>query len=216
LTHLSALSIMWQSPSREVSMRALVVLLMVSLPLLGPLPAIAAEVVLALDGLSHFSFGISKASALLPASARIPARINRASADSWTLFIPAAGFDPPAVAYPSGRSVKWRLSHDATGSLRRVRGEGLSVAITLPLVAHVDGAREGVAFPLTFTTEQVSHTAMGTVASREGAKLDPTSGYLQLVAAGASPAGAKTAPGEPFVAVVSARIEGLPPELLSP
>jgi hypothetical protein len=73
-----------------------------------------------------------------------------------------------------------------------------------------------VPFPLTFSTETATSQADGLVALRSGVRLDPTSGFIQLVAAGVSPAEAPTAPGKPFYAVLSGQILDLPQKLKAP
>ncbi len=50
--------------------------------------------------------------------------------------------------------------------------------------------------------------AIALTTERQGVRLDPASGYLQLVTAGVNPLHAATAPGNPFFAVLSGRILG--------
>lgn len=170
---------------------------------------------LVLDAFSFFFFEGDNATAVLPPGAEIPLNMTRSSATSWTVTIPQRALDVPPVRYPSGRSVRWTLSAPAVGQLTLSKGAG-SCRIEAPLVAHVEGTDSSVPFPLTFSTETASSQADGFVASRAGVRLDPASGFLQLVAAGVSPAGAPTAPGKPFYAVLSGQIVDLPQELAAP
>jgi hypothetical protein len=80
----------------------------------------------------------------------------------------------------------------------------------------MEGTTSAVPFPLTFSTETATSRGDGLVASRSGVRLDPTSGFIQLVAAGVSPAEAPTAPGKPFYAVLSGQILDLPQKLKAP
>jgi hypothetical protein len=80
--------------------------------------------------------------------------------------------------------------------------------LTAAAIAYVDGATDGIPMTLTFSTETLSASAKGHTAQRQGVRLDPASGYLQLVTAGVNPTHAATAPGEPFYAVLSGRILG--------
>jgi hypothetical protein len=175
-------------------------------------PAHAEKAELVLDGLSFIAFEGSKAAVLLPAGSVIPATIEPSGASSWTVTIEPAALEVPPVAYPSGRSIQWRLSAPAKGTITR-DGETLRCTLEAPLMAKRDDAPGEVAFPLTFTTETSTATAKGLTASREGVRLDPASGYLQLVATGVNPVHAETAPGEPFVAVLSGVLRGLPASL---
>jgi len=170
---------------------------------------------LVLDAFSFFFFEGDNATAVLPPGAEIPLTMTRSSATSWTVTIPQRALDVPPVRYPSGRSVRWTLSAPAVGQLTLADGGG-RCSIEAPLVANVEGTDTSVPFPLTFSTETALSRADGFVASRTGVRLDPASGFLQLVAGGVSPDGAPTAPGKPFYAVVSGQIVDLPQELTSP
>ena len=170
---------------------------------------------LVLDAFSFFFFEGGNATAVLPSGAEIPLELTQSSATSWTVTIPQQALDVPPVRYPSGRSVRWTLSAPAIGQLT-LTDQGGSCRIEAPLVAHVVGANSAVPFPLTFSTETETSRRDGLVASRTGVRLDPTSGFIQLVAAGVSPGGAPTAPGTPFYAVLSGQILDLPQKLKAP
>jgi hypothetical protein len=174
----------------------------------------AEKVELVLDGLSFFAFEGSKAAVLLPAGTVIPAEIEPSGASRWTLTIAPAALQVAPITYPSGRSIQWRLAAPAKGTITR-DGETLRCTLEAPLLAKRDDTPGEVELPLTFTTETTTATAKGLTASREGVRLDATSGYLQLVATGVNPVHAETAPGEPFVAVLSGVLRGLPAALSS-
>lgn len=195
----------------KLLIRALVVVLAAMM-----LPASAgAGPRLVLDGFSFFFFEGANETAILPAGAEIPLELTQSSATTWTITIPQGSLDVPPVRYPSGRSVRWTLSAPAAGQLTLTNGGG-SCRIEAPLVAHVEGMNSSVPFPLTFSTENASSQGDGLVASRTGVRLDPASGFLQLVAAGVSPEDAPTAPGKPFYAVLSGQIVDLPQQLRAP
>jgi hypothetical protein len=103
--------------------------------------------------------------------------------------------------------VRWKLSNFATGSISRTP-TGFACTLSAPAVAYVDGATHGIPMTFAFTTEVATSQASGVTASRQGARLDPTSGYVQLVAAGVHAADAETAPGKPFYVVLSGRVLG--------
>jgi len=170
---------------------------------------------LVLDAFSFFFFEGDNATAVLPSGAEVPLELTQSSPTSWTLSIPQGALDVPPVRYPSGRSVRWTLSAPAVGQLT-LTDQGGSCRIEAPLVAHVVGENSSVPFPLTFSTETATSQADGLVASRSGVRLDPASGFIQLVAAGVSPAEAPTAPGKPFYAVLSGQILDLPQKLKAP
>lgn len=163
---------------------------------------------LALDSLSFFAYAGSDKSAFLPSGAAIPLEILRVSDTQWRITIPANSFAFPPVQFPSGIRVEWRLSADAKGFCTVVSGSA-SCVIDAPLEARPENG-DPTPFPMRFSTQRAQATSDGVVAARDGAALDLTSGYLQLVAAGVSPAGAPTAPGKPFYAVLSGRIGSLP------
>lgn len=196
-------------PSRPRHLRVLG-LIALSWSLSGPVLADRPELVL--DGLSFFSFAGSKEAALLPAGTRIGVTFERVGEETWSVTIAPGALAVPPVTYPSGLAVEWRLEGPARGTFVR-DGSSLRGSITAPLVAHVGGSAEGIPIPLTFTTEVARRDAKDLVAEREGMRLDPRSGYIQMVAAGVNPAHAATAPGEPFVAVLSGTFEKLPKEL---
>ena len=179
-----------------------------------PLSAVASPR-LVLDTFSFFFFEGENASAVLPSGAEIPLQLTQSSATSWKITIPQGSLNVPPVRYPSGLNVRWTLSAPAVGQLTLTK-EGGSCKIEAPLVAHVEGRSSSVPFPLTFSTETATSEADGLVASRKGARLEPASGFLQLVAAGISPEGAPTAPGKPFYAVLSGQIVDLPQGLAAP
>ena len=170
---------------------------------------------LVLDSFSHFLFEGANATAMLPSGVEIPLELKQVSPTSWSITVPPLTLNVPPVRYPSGKSVRWTLSRPATGSLT-VTKEGGSCRIDAPLVAHPEGMDVAIPFSLTFTTETATSEGDGVVASRTGVRLDPASGFLQLVAAGFSPSGALTAPGKPFYAVLSGQILDLPQELKAP
>jgi len=172
-----------------------------------PIPARAAEFVT--DNLSFFYFEGAKVGETIPAGARVPLKIERRDSGSWQITIDASSVSVPPIRYPSGKTVQWKLGGVASGTLTVWDGKGRA-DITVPLVAYVDGSDVGFPFPLTFTTETTVAMASGVTASREGARLDPSSGVIQLVAAGVSPPTAPTAPGKPFYVVVSGQIIDLP------
>lgn len=184
----------------------------IAIALLVWIPHASGAAELVLDGLSFFAFEGSGKSAPLPAGTVIPIEATRDGAGGWHLAIAASNLSLPPVTYPSGRSVTWKLSGDARGTLT-VSGEEASLVLSAPLVAHVDGALDGIPFPMTFRTGMATASAAGVTASREGAKLDLRSGYVQLVAAGVNPRDAATAPGKPFYAVLSGQVRGLPTDL---
>jgi hypothetical protein len=177
--------------------------------------AAAGDARLVLDGLSFFVFEGAGQSAFLPEGTSVPLEFERLGTTSWQVTIVPSALDAPPVRYPSGKSVTWRLHEPATGMLTVSGGEA-SWSLSAPLVAYVEGSEAGIPFPLSFTTAVASRTAQGIVASREGARLDLATGYVQLVAAGVSPEGALTAPGMPFIAVLSGSVVGLPAELVEP
>jgi hypothetical protein len=168
-----------------------------------------------LDNFSFFFFEGANATAVLPAGAEIPFELKQSSATTWTVTVSPAALNVPPVLYPSGKKVRWTLSGPAAGSLTLTE-EGGTCRIQAPLVAHPEGADAAIPFPLTFSTGAATSQGDGLVASRTGVRLDPASGFIQLVAAGVSPAGAPTAPGKPFYAVLSGQIIDLPLELKAP
>lgn len=199
-------------PSPRVTV---VVGLLLAIQSFGSGTAVAGEPRLVLDGLSFFAFEGADASALIPGETSIPVRIEPGRSGVWEILIPADRFEVPPIRYPSGRSVRWKLADAARGTLTSTES-GLMCTIHAPLIAHLDGAPDGVSFPLTFTTERSSRAAGTLVASREGVRLDPKSGYVQLVATGLNPLHADTAPGSPFTAVLSGRFLDLPQSMRAP
>lgn len=195
----------------KLLIRALVVVLAATI---SPVSA-AAGPRLVLDVFSFFFFEGENAAAVLPSGAEIPLELTQSSPTTWTVTIPQGALDVPPVLYPSGLSVRWTLSGAAVGQLTLTSGGG-SCSIEAPLVAHVEGTDSSVPFPLTFSTETVTSEGDGAVVSETGVRLDPASGFMQLVAAGVSPEGALTAPGKPFYAILSGLMIDLPPELANP
>jgi hypothetical protein len=161
---------------------------------------------LELDNLSAFYFEGANVGAMIPTT-RVPIELTKSSANSWDLRVRAADFSLPEIIYPSGKRVAWKLSADATGMLT-ASGAELVGQLTAPAIAYVDGDDNGISMTLTFSTETLSASAKGLTAERQGVRLDPASGYLQLVAAEVNPLHAATAPGNPFFAVLSGRIVG--------
>jgi hypothetical protein len=189
--------------------------LFVGLALVLANDAWAEEATFSVDSLSFVHFEGDNSSALVPGGGRMTWSLTPASTDSWSVSVRPESFQLPAMTYPSGRRVVWRLSGPATGTLSRSIN-GIDCVLSAPLVAYVDGSRTGIDFPLTFTTAPVSVRAAGLVAATQGVRLDAASGQLQLVAAGVSPIGAATAPGKPFYVVLSGQLSGLPSGLRSP
>jgi hypothetical protein len=185
--------------------RAFALLLMA---LLSPTsPAIAATAYLELDGFSFFHFEGASTGGPIPGT-RIPIEVTRQGDGVWQIVAAPQNLVLPELVYPSGRRVAWRLSAPAVGTL--VRSEGAyRCTLNVPAVAFVDGGDRGFPMTFQFTTEDASADAAGVTASREGARLDPRSGYLQLVAAGINPMHAASAPGKPFYVVLSGRLTGL-------
>lgn len=159
---------------------------------------------LQLDSLSAFYFEGAGVGAMIPATS-VPIEITKAGAASWNLRVPAAGFALPEITYPSGKRVVWKLTADATGVATR-SGAALACQLTAPAIAYVDGDADGIPMTLTFSTETLRASAKGFTAQREGVRLDPASGYVQLITAEVNPLHAATAPGNPFFAVLSGRI----------
>lgn len=176
-------------------------------------PVHAGEIEMVIDGLSFFAFEGTGGTVQLPAGLRIPAKLERATRDSWRITLPAGALSAmPPIRYPSGKSVSWRLSSSASGTLQ-IGSDGLAtITIQAPLVAHVEGQPGGIPFPLTFTTESTNGAAAGQ-ASVAGQRLDANSGVVGLVASGRNPVDAASAPGKPFLAVLTAQLRGLPPDL---
>jgi hypothetical protein len=190
-------------------------ILVVAFCLGSPAQAETPACQLVLDGLSFFIFEGADESAFLPEGTVIPLTLEPLGETTWTVTISPTSLTVPPVLYPSGKSVVWRLGEVAQGMLT-VSGGQASVSLNAPLVAHVEGSEGGIPFPLSFTTGVASKQAQGVTATREGARLDLATGYVQLVAAGVSPEGALTAPGMPFIAVLSGSVVGLPAELVEP
>jgi len=161
---------------------------------------------LELDSLSAFYFEGDGRGAMI-SSASIPIELTPQGRSSWLLRVPAAGFALPEITYPSGKRVAWKLSADATGVITANGGE-LVCQLTAPAIAYVDEDEGGIPMTLTFSTETLSAAAKGFTAERQGVRVDPGSGYVQLVTAAVNPLHAATAPGNPFVAVLSGRIVG--------
>ncbi len=169
--------------------------------------ALAVPAELELDSLSFFYFeGAQVGNGLPPAT--IPLEVEKSATGGWTIRVPAAAFLMPPVTYPSGLRVDWRLTSDATGTISGVGG-ALRCQLSAPAMAYVDGAKTGIPWSFEFTTETSGASAQGLTATRQGARLDPTSGYLQLVATGVHAMNAATAPGMPYYAVLSGRIVGV-------
>jgi len=165
-----------------------------------------ANATLELDGLSALYFEGADVGSMIPATS-VPLEITPSGPNAWDLRVRATDFSLPQIVYPSGKSVEWKLSGDATGALSTSGGE-LVCQLVAPAVAYVDGSSEGIPMTLTFSTETLSASAKGLTAQRQGVRLDPSSGYLQLVTAEVNPLHAATAPGNPFFAVLSGRIVG--------
>ncbi len=168
--------------------------------------ALAVPAKLELDSLSFFYFEGANVGNGLPA-ASIPIDVQQDSASSWTIRVPAGSLSLPDVTYPSGRRVEWKLTSDATGTISR-SGSSLVCQLTAPAAAYVDGSAAGIPWDFEFTTESSASSAKGITATRQGARMDPTSGYLQLVATGVHAKRAATAPGKPYYVVLSGRIVG--------
>lgn len=161
---------------------------------------------LELDGFSVLYFEGAAVGSMIP-GATVPIEITKSGPAEWFLRVAAADFALPEIQYPSGKRVLWKLTSDATGGLS-VSGAEVVCQLTAAAIAHVDGDPNGIPMTLTFSTETLSASAKGHTAQRQGVRLDPASGYLQLVTAGVNPTHAATAPGEPFYAVLSGRILG--------
>ncbi len=175
---------------------------------------VLADSRLVLDHFSFFLYQGSQTVGLLPAGADIPIKFSKVTENQWTFSVQPSQLDFPEMTFPSGRVVKWRLSSLATGVVT-VGPSGISCQLSAPLAAYVDGSSDAFPFPLTFTTESSSSSNNGMTATQTGIRLDPQSGFLQLVATGVSPETAPTAPGEPFYVVASGRVLGLPTEIAS-
>ena len=161
---------------------------------------------LELDSLSAFYFEGAGVGAMIP-SVTVPIEITKSGPSAWDLRVRAADFVLPEIVYPSGKRVAWKLSADATG-IFSTSGAELVCQLTAPAIAYVDGSTSGIPITLTFSTEALSASAKGLTAQRQGVRLEPASGYLQLVTASVNPLHAATAPGNPFFAVLSGRILG--------
>jgi hypothetical protein len=161
---------------------------------------------LELDSLSAFYFEGAGVGAMIP-SVTVPIEIRKVTASTWDLRVRAADFVLPEIVYPSRKRVAWKLAADATGAFA-VSGSEVVCQLTAPAIAYVDGSASGIPMTLTFSTEALSASAKGFTAQRQGVRLDPASGYLQLVTASVNPLHAATAPGNPFFAVLSGRIVG--------
>ena len=151
---------------------------------------------------------------MFPSGTVIPMKLDQRSASDWDVTIAPGDLALPPITFPSGKRAEWKLSGPATGTLS-LDGEKASMTISAPLAAYVDGSRKGIAFPLTFTTENVESRSADLVASRKGARLDRDSGVLQLVAAGVSPPTAASSPGKPFYVVLSGRFPQLPSAIVA-
>jgi hypothetical protein len=162
---------------------------------------------LELDGLSALYFESESVGSMIPAS-RIPIEVRAAAAGEWDLRIAQSDFQLPEIRYPSGARVLWRLRSDAHG-ICRADGPTRVCQLVAPGEAFVEGRPAGIPMTLTFSTEELTASGAGRTARREGVRLEPTSGYLQLVAVGINPPHAATAPGSPFFAVLSGRIVGV-------
>lgn len=165
-----------------------------------------ANATLEIDGLSALYFEGAEVGSMIP-STSVPLEITRTGPNAWDLVVRAADFALPEIVYPSGKRVAWKLSADATGALSTSGGE-LVCQLVAPAIAYVDGSTDGIPMTLTFSTETLEASAKGLRAQRQGVRLDPSSGYLQLVTAAVNPLHAATAPGNPFFAVLSGRIVG--------
>jgi hypothetical protein len=183
-----------------------------ALVVLLALPARAgpsASATLVLDGFSFFFFEGAQQGSPIPSGVAIPLRIAPMATDAWSLAIAPGALTLPPVVYPSGRAVQWALPSAATGTLRRSPA-GIQAELDVDAVAYVEGGSpNGIPFSFHFTTERAEAQAGAFSASRTGARIDPKSGYVQLVAAGIHPSDAATAPGKPFYVVLSGAIQGL-------
>lgn len=168
---------------------------------------LAAPANLELDSLSFFYFEGAKVGNEIP-PATIPVDIQQTGQGTWTIRVPSGSFSIPDLVYPSGLRVQWRLTSDATGTIAK-SGTSLVCQLSAPAMAFVDGSKTGVPWSFEFTTEGSSASAQGFTAARQGARMDPQTGYLQLVATGVHANQAATAPGKPYYAVLSGRIVGV-------
>jgi hypothetical protein len=170
-------------------------------------PARAATAYFEVDSFSFFYFeGAGIGGAI--SGTRIPIQVTRQSVGSWRIEIAPEDLVLPEMTYPSGKRAVWRLSSPAVGSLDRLDG-AYRCDLSVPAVAFVDGGETGIPMTFQFTTESTSAEAAGVIASREGSRLDPRSGQVQLVAAGVNPTHAASAPGKPFYVVLSGRFTGI-------
>ena len=170
-------------------------------------PAVAAAAFFELDGFSFFYFEGAKVGGAI-STTRVPVEATPEGPGVWRIEIAPENFVLPEIAYPSGKRAVWRLSAPAVGRLERSEGSYRCV-LNVPALAFVDGRETGIPMTFEFTTEAASAQAAGVVASREGSRIDPRSGQVQLVAAGVNPTHAASAPGKPFYVVLSGRFTGI-------
>jgi hypothetical protein len=174
---------------------------------LGNASALAEAIpTLKLDAMSVLYFEGASTGSMIP-STDVPISIWKGAPDEWSLRIARDQFHLPEVVYPSGRRVRWELRSDARG-VCRLDGPSLACQLVAPGDAFVQGNSGSIPMTLTFTTETLSASSNGLTTERQGVRLDPTTGYLQLVTVGVNPLHATTAPGSPFFAVLSGRIVG--------
>lgn len=169
--------------------------------------AAAATAFFEIDSFSFFYFeGAKVGGAISPT--RVPIEATPEGPGAWRIEVAPESFVLPELLYPSGKRVLWRLSASASGRLDHTEGVYRCV-LNVPAVAFVEGRETGIPMSFEFTTETASAQAAGVVASREGSRIDPRSGQVQLVAAGVNPTHAASAPGKPFYAVLSGRFTGI-------
>lgn len=143
----------------------------------------------------------------------IPVRVESQSGNSWLLYIEPADVDLPPVTFNNGERVKWTLMERAVGTATFVNGQA-DVTISARFLAQsLDSSRE-VQHSLSFTT-RVTQTERGDLeVEREGVPLDPSSGYVQLVASASDPP--RSEHGIPFFVVLSGRFSSGPSGFLAP
>lgn len=167
---------------------------------------VAGELVL--DGFSFVHLEGAVSDVPLPSGTRVPLRFEKVRPGEWRVRVPGAALIVPPVRYPSGKLVHFRADRDGLGSLRIDRSGG-HMEVSVTLVARLADGGGPARIPLTFRTGTASYRGPEGMTAREGARLDLASGYVQLVAAGVNVRRAATAPGAPFYAVLSGRIEGI-------
>jgi hypothetical protein len=110
---------------------------------------------------------------------------------------------------PDGRAIGVALADDGGGECVEAEG-GLQCRLLLVLVVVEKTSGKPMYVPVSFTTELASKSSALTEASRDGARLDPNSRFVQLAGVGEVPPEFGRMGGEPFYVVLSGTLDALP------